>query len=587
MGRRKSDPFEFLSDELEWNSFEEDLQEKEVASTFIEHKLPTFNAIRYRGTFGDWIRQYSEAIIPGGFHWDEVSTAIIQNLEETALTRGGNLLLAMSPRCGKSASLCLIASFLVARYGFNVLWVSGSARIAELNAKNVMQILQFAGYKLHPQHASFKSVGIACQNTGKVMSLGLGSSVLSLEAHCLIVDDAVTKSEDLNSEVFREKLRTTWEQDLLSRRTKKVVNSKVMGQSVIVSAQRLPSDFGDQASMIIEKSKGASKHGYKDNWKVLEIPLVYPEDKDEWEEFLRRSEYPEWWKVQRLDPDGRWGQPTSSRVTPQEVLEKRFSMSDRAWRAMYLCQVWDNGTSGWSTDWLRPVREAEIHCPVKVLSVDPALIGGAGRDGSGLAVMGICGPDSLHRGKLAILYAESYTKPTHTLYDYLVELCSTWKISYLLIEGTGFGPELVRLSREGDLSYHGVNIVATRPRLSKTERLSALSGVYAGGKVVYPEYSPWINTVNKEFVSISRGTSTKRKDDVADCVLSSTEYLSNMIRAGWKTTEVTWGRGQQFERANQGIVQWGRGTHRTALNTFEGQFATNPNNPFPIKATWE
>jgi len=35
MGRRKSDPFEFLSDELEWNSFEEDLQEKEVASTFI------------------------------------------------------------------------------------------------------------------------------------------------------------------------------------------------------------------------------------------------------------------------------------------------------------------------------------------------------------------------------------------------------------------------------------------------------------------------------------------------------------------------------------------------------------------------
>ena len=61
------------------------------------------------------------------------------------------------------------------------------------------------------------------------MSLGLGSSVLSLQAHCLIIDDLVTNSVDLNSDTFRDKLKTTYEQDLLSRLTKKVYKTRPWG----------------------------------------------------------------------------------------------------------------------------------------------------------------------------------------------------------------------------------------------------------------------------------------------------------------------------------------------------------------------
>ena len=72
------------------------------------------------------------------------------------------------------------------------------------------------------------------------MSLGLGSSVLSLQAHCLIIDDLVTNSVDLNSDTFRDKLKTTYEQDLLSRLTKKVYKNKTMGQSLVVSVSAAP-----------------------------------------------------------------------------------------------------------------------------------------------------------------------------------------------------------------------------------------------------------------------------------------------------------------------------------------------------------
>lgn len=124
MGRRKSDPFEFLSDELEWKQYEQD-QTQEVSSAFIDHKLPSFESVRTKFNFREWIDAYSPAIMQGGFVWDDVSRLVVEQLEKTGITRGARLLMALSPRSGKSASLALLASWLLARYSFDVLWVAG------------------------------------------------------------------------------------------------------------------------------------------------------------------------------------------------------------------------------------------------------------------------------------------------------------------------------------------------------------------------------------------------------------------------------------------------------------------------------
>ena len=275
-----------------------------------------------------------------------------------------------------------------------------------------------------------------------------------------------------------------------------------------------------------------------------------------------------------------------ARVKPEEVLEKRFSMSDAAWRAMYLSDTSRCQDGEWDRDWIRCYPERELGAmPVRVVCMDTALTGGKGRDGHGLVTLGICGDDSPHKGKIAILNAESLDIPVHQLHDRVLEEVASHKASYLIVEATSYGVELIRQSREGDMAYHGTNIVPVRPRINKTERLLSLSVVFKSGKVICTEYAPFLDMLNRQMLSISRGTSTHIKDDCGDSLLHGVQHLVNIFRSGMKLTEVSWGRGSTFREGSAGQVQWGRGSHYNPGGG-DSRYQTDPDQPFPGRAIW-
>lgn len=576
MGRKPKDYLDHLSDQIEFDDWAEDFADSGDDQLFIEDTLPEFKPTKL--SLREWIVAHSPAVVEGGFVFDEVSELIVEECERAVETRGGRLALALSPRAGKTLVMQLLTSWAIAKHNFSVIWVAASSKLAELNTKAVLNIWQHAGYSLHPRARSTKEASIAFRAAGVLSSLSLGASTLGRSAHLLVADDLVGKREFIFSETYREKLKSSWENDILSRLTRK----GNLGQSAIVVAQRLSAD--DHLGMIAAKSAAAAKGGYRDNWRVVEVPYIHPDAGEELE-YLNR--YPDHWTCRTVPCNGRHGQPTSSRVDLIEVLEKSTAMSPGAWAAMYLCNVEDSGDDGWSSEWIKPVSIKDVQCHVKAVVVDPALIGGKGRDNHGLAVVGLGAPGTRHEGRMVILDAKGLDCPAHELYDHVKAAVIEHKATYLIVEATASGPELIRNCRESELGWYGVNIVPIRPRMNKTARLNASTGIFKNGRVCYLEMSPFIHGLNAQFRSIARGTSNSRKDDTADSVLMAVEHFANLMRSGMQLTPAHWSRASSFRSAYGDTAIWSYGESSVGGFGNNGSYSTDITQPWIGKNSWD
>ena len=137
----------------------------------------------------------------------------------------------------------------------------------------------------------------------------------------------------------------------------------------------------------------------------------------------------------------------------------------------------------------------------------------------------------------------------------------------------------------GGLAEYGVTIQGVTPKSrSKFTRYSQNLAPFANGRVYVPEFADWTDLVNLQAFNVS--TRNNRHVDCFDSVLYLTEQLQNNLRGDWTPTEAHWGRGTTaFRDAGIGQAQWGRGSRSTSGT--DGQFETDPNQPWIGKAIWD
>lgn len=580
MPRQKNDAFEALFDELQDQDFLDDLVAGEEDFLSVEEDLPDFKPTPLN--FTEWVNAYSPALVEGGLIWDDDSRALAEAIEYGFTHSRVRQAIASHSRSGKTMLLQLGISWFMAKHNLPVVWATASGRLAEANIKAVIQIWQAAKIPLHPKMRSSYAValGYKASASSSLRAVTVNASLLGISAAVVVLDDACGQSVWLEQETYREKLWRFYSVDLSSRLTK---YGNKPSQNMIVVNQRLASAQGDLLDMIMQSSRGAAKAGYKDSWRVLELPIRHPSE-EEWHNQDHYSRYPEHWHVDTIPPRGRYGEPTSTRMTTADIVQKEFETPPADFAAMFLCRPDDGENEFWSASWINQVPKASLACDCVVVTVDPSLVGGKKNDRTGVCAIGIVSPSSNHRGKIAILDAQAWDCPAHQLAERVDTYCRKWEPSILQIEATAAGPALLRAARESSLGWYGVSIEGYRPMgKGKAERLAAVVPYFSKGMVLSPEFAPWMMQLNTEMARIARGG--RGHDDMADAVIAGVSKVAAMKRSGFTFTAVEWGRGSHFTERGGGTATWGYGT--SAVGSGEGRYETDASRSFPGKAIWE
>ena len=225
-------------------------------------------------------------------------------------------------------------SWFMTKHNLPVVWATASGRLAEANIKAVIQIWQAAKIPLHPKMRSSNAValGYKASAASPLRAVTLGASTLGVSAAVVVVDDLVgqglARTGDLQRELWR-----FYSVDLSSRLTKYAAKPS---QNMIVVNQRLASAQGDLLDMIMQ-SPWRCQSRLQGPWRVLELPIRHP-SKKEWDNQDHYSRYPEHWHVDTVKPSGRYGEPTSTRMTTADIVQKEFETPPADFAAMFLCR---------------------------------------------------------------------------------------------------------------------------------------------------------------------------------------------------------------------------------------------------------
>lgn len=421
--------------------------------------------------------------------------ALAWKLTQVADGKIKRLLITLPPRSLKSvsASVALPAWILGRRPETRIICASYGLDLAVDHANACRAIMKTPWYRqLFPQMQidPRKDTETEFRTTrgGYRLSTTVGGSLTGRGGSIIIIDDPM-KAADASSEAARNRVKTWFDETLLSRLDDK------KDDAIILVMQRLHVD--DLAGHVLSRG----------DWDHLDLPAVADR-----EEIIQTGPY--------AFHERKIGELLQPEREPKHVLDElRASMGSAAFSAQYQQQPVPPGGNmikwRWFATYSEPPASKEFSDKI-VQSWDTA------SKATELADYSVCVTALVTRTSISILDVVRKRLEYPALKKLIIEQRKKWNADTVLIEDKGSGMSLIQ-----DLKREGVYSIAIKVTEDKIVRMSACSAKIEAGSVFLPETASWLADFRNELLAFPQG----RHDDQADA-------LSQLIN--WTRTKSTY-----------------------------------------------
>ena len=368
-----------------------------------------------------------------------------------------------------------------------IMAVSYAANLARKHAVDFSAIVTSDWFR-----ATFPNFEIATLREGEIWTTkrgyryagSIGGSVTGWGADLILVDDPVKSLEAALSAAERRRVAEFYDGSLYTR-----LNNKAEGAIVIIM-QRLHED--DLVGHVLEK----------ENWRVLSIPAIAPEDCD-----YRIGDHPH--QVYRR----RAGEVLHPAREPQEMLElARRTLGTLNFSAQYQQSPVPAEGNAIKRDWIRRYDELPHEFDLKVASWDTASTLKETADWSVGSVWGAVGQ------QFYLLDVVRARLEAPDLGHRMVALAREHQVDVTLVEETELGRAIAQDLRRNNRLFPILNPV----RFDKEARLLAQAARFESGQVHLPREAPWLGAYETELLAFPMG----RHDDQVDSTSQALHYLT-------------------------------------------------------------
>ncbi|EAU74279.1 hypothetical protein [Synechococcus sp. RS9916] len=485
------------------------------------------------------------------FTMDKVMNLLLTELEKWVEGETEFLMLVPSPRAGKTtAAICaMVYSYL--RYPTRPqILVSASGRLSAISCQNMKTLFEVAcppGYGLSSSDKSKLQWRGNWEGAGLQYAASRGGALLGLSSVRTLIDDPLSSVTETES---TEIMATTMRQvttDVLSRRTP---CSYDRSSGICLVSQRLAAT--DIVAELASRDHNNERDGLPTTpWKVVVSPFVSP-TKEEQAKIV--GNLPASWQI--LQPEyGEPGTPVSERFDKDFARVLQAQMSQRDYRALYMCDVSsDNEWSAWKDRYLQEVEAEDVRVTATFAALDMALIGGDGRDSSALVVGGV------HEDGVIIVGIHELKGEVDQQLGQIVELAERYRFHTLGVEQAASGSWVMK-SLNNSIQGKSFNVVPlSHQGKNKGARLNDILGPAASGKFYIQKGLELTPVLQQQLRLIARTNGrTKKHDDIGDAACYCLSWIwGHWCKAGWSPTAVSW---QSGPGSQPGIteVTWGRG----------------------------
>lgn len=421
-------------------------------------------------------------------HWKPARhhAYVCEALERVIAGEITRLMIFMPPRHGKSMTVTeTFPSYFLGKFPEKrVIEVSyGDALAQRFGKLNRQKVIEFGkdlfGIAVSKEKSSMTDWDVE-GHRGGMISAGIGGGITGQGADLLLIDDPIKNKEEAESEVYREKVWSEWQNTLRTRLHP--------AAAVIIILTRWHED--DLAGRLLNP-----EYGEVEDWHIISLPAIAEEDDQ-----LGRKEGEPLWPEHGYGLE--WAEATKKGVGSQTwaaLYQQRPSpiegaMLKRHWWKFYdrlpdqfvtMIQSWD--------------------CAFKDLDTSDYVVG---------QVWGKIGADMY----LVDQFRDRMNLPTTI--QAIENMSRKWPKAVLkLVEDKANGPAVIQLLRR---KLPGM--LAVNPEGGKVARASAVSPAIEAGNVYLPSpaISPWINDFIEECASFPNG----KNDDQVDAM---TQALNRFI----------------------------------------------------------
>lgn len=405
------------------------------------------------------------------------------------------------------ASYLFPAWFLGQFPGKKVIQASHTADLAVSFGRKVRNLVGSAEYhQIFPGvdlRADSKAAGRWNTNkNGEYVAMGVGGAMAGKGADLMIIDDPHSESDAIlgahNPQVWDDTYQ--WYTSGPRQRLQP-------GGAIIIVATRWAKK--DLTGRIIEESM---KNPKADEWEVIELPAILPEERDPETKAVLKPErpiWPEFWSLAEL-------QSTRSEIPVSK------------WQAQYQQQPTSEEGAIVKRDWWRPwQRQTPPECEYVIQSWDTAFTKNESSDPCACTTWGVFHLDSEDgKNKIAhviLLDAIQRRMEFPELKKSAQWLYHQFQPDSLIVEAKSSGLPLVF-----ELRQLGIPVTEYTPSrgADKIARVNAVSDLFRSGNVWYPEGMSWADEVREQFATFPLGEA----DDLVD---SATMALIRFRQGGF------------------------------------------------------
>lgn len=314
-------------------------------------------------------------------------------------------------------------------------------------------------------------------------------------ADYIIVDDP-HKPEDVQSPKLRL-LDCEWFENTLQSR----LDNQNEGR-IIVVGQRLHTH--DLSGYLIDRG----------NWNILNIPAI--------------NNAPQYFQVRGIDNKKikikrKANQVLLPKIASKNSLDKlKLDIGLYNYSAQYLQNPLPEDGIIFKQDWFVEYDKLPDREPSLILqSWDTALKDGMENDYSACCTIYIYEDDTnefTHHFYVVNVFREKLNFPN--LMNKVTELRELHKAQVVVIEDTGAGTSLLQSIKSG--CYYN----AYKPKVSKKERFTGITGYFADSRIRFMKDSPWLETVKDEIFKFPSG----KHDDIVDSISQAIDYFRSHYR---------------------------------------------------------
>lgn len=393
------------------------------------------------------------------------------------------LLIETPPQHGKSITITeSLPSWYLGRFPQNrIIEASYNFDTAErFGRKNLEKVEQFGGILFGLEKGSVwtKTEFELSNGWGRMISRGIMAGITGNPANLLIIDDPIKNREEADSQTYRDKLWSEWQNTLKSR--------LAAGAKVIVIMTPWHED--DLAARLLKKEPTT---------RLLRLP-VEAEEGDLLGRKVGDALAPE------IGKDNAWLAQFKEGYTNDP---KQGGL--RAWRALYQCSPRVDGGNLIRREWWRYYDPKEVtDFGTTVISVDAAFKGKENNDFVAIQVWSKRGND----------YYLRYSINKHLEFPETVQAILTAKrlfpeTRYILVEDKANGSAIIQT-----LQRQIVGVIGITPKGGKISRVNAVAPAIESGHVYLPQDTLWAEELVDQFTAFPAGAHDDMVDACSQCL---------------------------------------------------------------------